>query len=407
MVLFCQFFVLVSQYSTQIVHKIAGFTQLQSTWQNLRVPKSCTFEQLNVQEQLVGCLSQNPAWILQFLFKMCRHLCTRQDLLLRQLSFISWWTCCPSVSAVHSVRHRSSQWWFVGFPSKAMQRDVPFDSIQQTYLFLRSIDFHKWAEWVSGETTFWNLRVPTKVGVLGIKSIPNALQYLKNAPPLVTVEYCLCPNTRPSSQFPGVWGNCQCNHAVVACNGAILKGNATASVDDFLAAAIRCHELMLAAELVSLVAIHGGVAHTRSVLLKSHTIKAQNVQLTSFLDESLGDRCYDKRSGAICKTDARIHTNLINRKHHQNSSGVSTSMGTSEILLQSSSERCHASAINALALFVLKVLCAIPIEIRVFAAEMFLDALSTVVSGPASMMLGACQSRRAHYTLNHLLWYWI
>jgi hypothetical protein len=36
-----------------------------------------------------------------------------------------------------------------------------------------------------------------------------------------------------------------------------------------------------------------------------------------------------------------------------------------------------------------------------------------VVSGPASMMLGACQSRRAHYTLTHLwnkrfpLWYWI
>jgi hypothetical protein len=188
----------------------------------------------------------------------------------------------------------------------------------------------------------------------------------------------------------------------VACNGAILKGNATASVDGFLAAAIRCHELMLAAELVCLVAIHGGVAHTQSALLKSHTIKAQNVQLTSFLDESLGDRCYDKRSGATCKTDVRIHSNLINRKHCQNSSGVSTSMGTSEILLQSSSERCHAFAINAVALFVLKVLCAIPIEIRVFAAEMFLDALFTVVSSPASMMLGACQSRRAHYTLTHL-----
>jgi hypothetical protein len=187
--------------------------------------------------------------------------------------------------------------------------------------------------------------------------------------PLVTVEYCFCPNTRPSSQFPGVWGNCHWNHAVVACNGAILKGNATASVDGYLAAAISCHELMLAAELVCLVVIHGGVAHTRSALLKSHTIKAWNVQLTSFLAESLGDRCYDKRSGATCKTDVRIHTNLINRKHRQNSSGVSTSMGTSEILLQSSSERCHASAIIAVALFVLKVLCAIPIEIRVFAAE--------------------------------------
>jgi hypothetical protein len=48
----------------------------------------------------------------------------------------------------------------------------------------------------------------------------------------------------------------------VACNGAILKGNATASFDGILAAAIRCHEMMLAAELVSLVAIHGSVAHT-------------------------------------------------------------------------------------------------------------------------------------------------
>jgi hypothetical protein len=37
-----------SWYSTQIVHKIAAFTQVQSTRQNLRVPKSCTFEQLNV-----------------------------------------------------------------------------------------------------------------------------------------------------------------------------------------------------------------------------------------------------------------------------------------------------------------------------------------------------------------------
>jgi hypothetical protein len=61
MVLSCQFIVLVSWYSTQIAHKIAAFTQVQSTRQNLQVPKSCTFEQLNVQEQLAGCLSQIPA----------------------------------------------------------------------------------------------------------------------------------------------------------------------------------------------------------------------------------------------------------------------------------------------------------------------------------------------------------
>jgi hypothetical protein len=253
---------------------------------------------------------------------------------------------------------------------------------------------------------FENSGVPTKVGVLGIKSIPDALQCLKNAPVLADLSLwsqwntVFAPTLGPLLDFLECEGTASGIHAMVTSNGAILKVNAAASVDGFLAAAIRGHELMLAAELVSLVAIHGGVAHTPSALLKLHTVKALNVQLTSLLGESLGDRCYDKRSGALCETEVRIHTKLINRNHPQNGSAVSTSLETSEILLPSSSERYHASAINAVALFVLKVLCAIPIELRVFAAEIFLGALSKVVSGAASIILGACQSPE-HFRLLH------
>lgn len=194
------------------------------------------------------------------------------------------------------------------------------------------------------------------VGVLGIKTNAEAVQSLRNAPILADLnlwsqwDIVFCPTLGPLISWLEVDGLTSGIHALVTHSGAILKIDGLATVDEFLAAIISRNWGLVAGQLVSIAATHGGVDHAPAALIKTYAVKALNVLLS------------------ICGSEDQSEGQI-------------------------SGDTCHLgnNQTAAVALFLLKVLCAIPLELRLFAAKILLPAFSSAVPGSPTILLEACQ----------------
>jgi hypothetical protein len=195
------------------------------------------------------------------------------------------------------------------------------------------------------------------VGVLGTKTNADAVQSLRNAPILADLnlwsqwDIVFCPTLGPLISWLEGDGLTSGIHTLVTHSGAILKIDGSATVDEFLAATISRNSGLVAGLLVSIAAAYGGVDHAPAALIKTYAIKAINVLLSS-----------------CGRTD--------------------------QIEGQVSGDTCHLgdNQSAAVAMFLLKVLCAIPLELQLFAAKILLPAFSSAVPGSPTILLKACQN---------------
>ncbi|KAL2634648.1 hypothetical protein R1flu_006127 [Riccia fluitans] len=222
-----------------------------------------------------------------------------------------------------------------------------------------------------------------RVGVLGSMTSADATRTLLKAPYLTDLsrwaqwDQVFAPTLGPLLDWFEREGMKSGLHALVTCEGILLRIDEKATVESFLLATVSGRGDQMAAILMSLVALYGGTTNTPAALLKSHASKGLEIFLGSYGGEVAAQ--------SLCKPPVTS----VKRKfaeHREGQAGKSTYSDPS-VKLKSSANPSIAAA-----RCVVECLSRITLEFRVFAAEILLPALSPLVPASASVLLGSCPS---------------
>ncbi|KAL3693177.1 hypothetical protein R1sor_006828 [Riccia sorocarpa] len=220
-----------------------------------------------------------------------------------------------------------------------------------------------------------------RVGVLGSMTSADATKSLLKAPYLTDLsrwsqwDQVFAPTLGPLLDWferEGLKGGL---HALVTCEGVLLRIDEKATVESFLLATVSGRGDQMAAALLSLIALYGGTTNTPAALLKSHANKGLEIFLGSNAGEVAGQ--------SLCKPPLTS----VKRKYAEHREGQIAKSAFSESKLKSS-----ANPSSAASRCVVECLFRIIPDFRVFAAEILLPALSPLVPSSASILLGSCPS---------------
>lgn len=227
----------------------------------------------------------------------------------------------------------------------------------------------------------------SRVGLLGSVTSTDARNCLLKAPMLCDLlewsqwDAIFSPTLGPLLDWlerEGSIGGLVC---LVTCKGFILRIDGSATVDTFLAAAVKGLGKQAALQLVSLLAVYGGVDRVPQALLRSYSSQAIEILVgRPHMD--------DKNKRKIFLAHETGH--LTKRaKHHvlEDAGSLSRlSYGPVGNWTVGKSFDKFSGAVQ----FVLDLLSCVPSEFVVFVASIVIPALSGIVPGASATMLDSC-----------------
>lgn len=258
----------------------------------------------------------------------------------------------------------------------------------------------------------------TRVGVLGCMTSDDAAKCLVKAPFLVDLsEWSQWPSVFAPTLGPlldwferegSKWGL----HAIVTCDGALLRIDGKATAESFLLATVKGLGDQMAAALVSLIAVYGGTANAPVALLKSHASKGLDILSGSFAGEWTSQS--PSRPPAL-NTKREFSEQLVGQgvkpahpfgdAKPKAAFGLGAS-GNGVLHADGNFQEGVAGRIGnqglAVCQCVMECLSSVIPEFRTFTAEILLPALSPLIAGAPALLLNTCFSLQQKSILHGL-----
>ncbi|BFI30056.1 hypothetical protein AXG93_2528s1220 [Marchantia polymorpha subsp. ruderalis] len=237
-----------------------------------------------------------------------------------------------------------------------------------------------------------------RVGVLGSMTSADAARSMLKAPFLADLsqwsqwDQVFAPTLGPLLGWFEREGVKAGLHALVTCEGVLLRIDEKATVNSFLLATVSGRGDQMAAVLTSLVALYGGTTTTPSALLRSHANKGLEI----FLGSCAGDMAV--------QSTFRTPVTSVKRKFTEHVEGqtVKSAHHDAGLKLKSSANLMvpgsHPSTTAARC--VVDCLHGIIPEFRVFAAEILLPALTPLIPGCPAALLSSCVTSQRRSVLH-------
>ncbi|PON33820.1 Histidine kinase-like ATPase, C-terminal domain containing protein [Parasponia andersonii] len=174
---------------------------------------------------------------------------------------------------------------------------------------------------------------------------------------------------------------------LVTRDGKVVRIDPSATVDSFLEAAIQGSSFQTAVKLLSLFSVLGGEKNVPISLLKCHAQHAFKVIFNNSIETADSNGCGNSLfNGKIFCKERMIRE-------------VTTANFNSQ--LQNNLSKINI-AVSDISRFVLDCLCYLPTEIRVFAADVFLSGMQSLVKDAATSILLECSRADQHLMLHEI-----
>ena len=223
-----------------------------------------------------------------------------------------------------------------------------------------------------------------------------ALKCLLKAPMLSDLEEwshwdrIFAPTLGPILNWLDKEGNSSSLLCLVLKSGKVVRIDGLATMEDFLAAAVKGSAKKTATQLLSIVSLYGGTHHAPVALLKSHACRAIDILVKNCVD------CFDYTTFMpLDKTEKCIN----NKRSQQREMNVDDSFNSSVLgkphVIHDFNERSQkvertTKAIRVASRFLLDCLVCIPSEFRTFAAHILLSGLNALEADVSQVLLQEC-----------------
>eukprot|EP01018_Ginkgo_biloba_P025050 Gb_08163 [translate_table: standard] len=261
---------------------------------------------------------------------------------------------------------------------------------------------------ILGSPQKWMFECRQNAGSFGHMTSVDAVRCLLKAPMLSDLDEwshwdrVFAPSLGPLLNFLEKEQNTSDLLCLVTRSGKVIRIDSLASMDAFLAAAVKGSGKETAVQLVSIVSLYGGTHHAPVALMKSHACRAIEVlvknsmdcyQLTEF---TLSDNCPKARLGERKFCIESDHTAVPWKSVH-----------FEDIVHKENTESFQnvkrtTWAIRVAARFILDCLFCLPSEFRTFAADILLSGLSLLSEGASQIILCECVTNDQRLMLHEI-----